>query len=525
MKLSTSLSQSLPITSVYSAKQVLENEAKVAQSQKITMFGLMQSAGMAVFESLLEHWPMATKVLVLCGKGNNGGDGFIAAKLLKQANIKVCVLVTCTEQELKGDALQAYQDMLSAGVSDICLQVASVNCSKAIAIIEKSSADVVVDALLGIGFKGLLHNNFQQLVASINQQMMPVLSVDIPAGLCATTGSVSGEKIAEQAIVADHTVTFIAYKQGLLTGQAANFVGHLHLAPLAMNTAFVAQIKTDNYYGQFQQPMKLPKRLSASHKGDSGLLLAIGGGVGMPGAIRLASESALRCGAGIVSVACHHQNQAMVFNGRAELMLAPTIAKELKSSYVLSKAKAILIGPGLGRDNWAEQLLDLVIEQVTRGNKQIIVDADALTLLAANKKHYQHWILTPHSKEAAMLLHCDVASVEADRFAAVRNIAIKYGGVCLLKGAGSLISDGKRVVINNSGNAGMATGGMGDVLSGIISALVMQSDDIFTATCLAAYIHGASADIIANNNGQRGLLASDLFLPLQQVLNGKLVST
>jgi len=524
MKLSTSLSQSPVTTSVYSAKQVLENEANVAQSQNIALFELMHSAGAAVFEQLLKSWPNTEHILVLCGKGNNGGDGFIVALLAHKANIKIDVLLMCNVDELKGDALLAYQAMTTAGVVLIKHNIASSENCQGLSVIKSFSGDVIVDALFGIGFKGQLTKPLQNLVKGINYHDAKVISVDVPSGLCATTGQVQGEEIAEQAIIADVTVTFIAYKQGLLTGQAANFVGKLLLAPLAINKAFIKQITTDTSYSQFSIPLELPKRLAASHKGDSGLLLAIGGGLGMPGAIRLASEAALRCGVGLVSVSCHQQNQALVQSGRPELMLAPTTSILLELSQPFKKAKGYLIGPGLGQGNEAELLFKLTCESSRINNKFMVVDADALTLLSQSKQYYSNWVLTPHPKEAGTLLQCDVATIEADRFSAVRAIATQYGGVCLLKGAGSLISDGKRVVINNSGNAGMASGGMGDVLSGVISALILQSDSIYSATCLAAYIHGAAADIIANKNGQRGLLASDLFIPLQQLLNDKVIN-
>jgi NAD(P)H-hydrate epimerase len=249
--------------------------------------------------------------------------------------------------------------------------------------------------------------------------------------------------------------------------------------------------------------------------------LTVGGCEKMPGAIRLASESALRCGAGLVAVSSHKNNQMHILNGRPELMLAPETSAVLANSAQLHKAKTYLIGPGLGQSDDAKQLVELICKTSQSQNKTTVIDADALLILSKTNEQCNHWVLTPHPKEAAALLHCDVASIEADRFLAVRTIAKQYGGICLLKGAGTLISDGEHVVINNSGNAGMASGGMGDVLSGIISALVMQSDNNFYSTCLAAYIHGAAADIIANNNGQRGLLASDLFIPLQQLLNGK----
>jgi NAD(P)H-hydrate epimerase len=522
MKLSQSLSQNLPITSVYSAKQVLENEAIVAQSQNIGLFELMQSAGAAVFEQLLKSWPNPAHILILCGKGNNGGDGFILAKLAHQANMKTSVLLTCTVSELKGDALRAYQMMTSAGVSLIADDIGGDKNIEGSAFIKNFTGDVIVDALFGIGFKGKLTEPLRSLVKGINYHDAKVISIDVPSGLCSTTGQAQGKAVGK-AVIADVTVAFIVYKQGLLTGQAANFVGELLLAPLMINTTFIKQVKTDCFYSKSTLPVNLPKRLPASHKGDSGLLLTVGGGLGMPGAIRLASEAALRCGVGLVSVSCHQLNQSLVVNGRPELMLAPTTSGLLTQSQQLEKAKGYLIGPGLGQDNEAEQLFYLLCESSRLNNKFMVVDADALTLLSRTKRHNNNWILTPHPKEAAALLDCDVETIEADRFAAARAIASQYGGICLLKGAGSLISDGQCVVINNSGNAGMASGGMGDVLSGVISALVLQSEELFYSTCLAAYIHGAAADIIANKNGQRGLLASDLFIPLQQILNDKVL--
>ena len=530
MKLSLSLSQKPVTASVYSASQVLKNEAKVAQSQSIAMYDLMRTAGAAVFVQLLQSWPDSKHILVLCGKGNNGGDGFIVAQLAQQRNIKVSVLLTCNVSELKGDALLAYEAMTSAGVAVLADNLSAKNNSQGLAIIKGFSGDVIVDALFGIGFIGQLTVNFQGLVSSINHHKAKVISIDVPSGLCATTGKVYGKDMAMQAVIADITLTFIVYKQGLLTGQSANFVGKLLLAPLAINNAFTKQVPSNNYVTQYKLPLTLAKRLPASHKGDSGLLLTIGGGLGMPGAIRLASEAALRCGAGLVAVSCHHKNHLCVTNGRPELMLAPSTSTALAKSFLLNKAKIYLIGPGLGQSSEAQQLFELLCKTSQAQHKTIIVDADALTLLGNTnlskaKRHFHQWILTPHPKEAATLLHCNVASVEADRYAAVRAIANKYGGICLLKGAGTLVSDGESVFINNSGNAGMASGGMGDVLSGIIAALVMQSDNILYATCLAVYIHGAAADIIANNNGQRGLLASDLFVPLQQLLNGKVSSS
>ncbi|MDX2366873.1 MAG: NAD(P)H-hydrate dehydratase [Colwellia sp.] len=498
----------------YSAKQVLQNESLVAQSQQLALYQLMERAGSAVFEALKQHWPNARSILVICGKGNNGGDGFVIARLAHLANVHVTVLLTCDVQSIKGDALLAYQHMVSAGVTEIV----TVNLIEQINVF---SGDIIVDALFGIGFYGSLATPMQQLVTAINANTANVLSVDIPSGLCATTGFVENTI----AVIAKITVTFIVYKQGLLTGQSANFVGELILADLSLGNAFKQQV-TCHHYFQKEYPLYdgvsfLTKRLKTSHKGTIGQILAVGGGVGMPGAIRLASEAALRSGAALVAVCCHQDNQALVLNGRPELMLAASNAKELANGSAVDKAKILLLGPGLGQTEWSQSLFDLIVIPFINGKKNgtIVLDADGLTLLAKTNHFCSRWVLTPHPKEAAKLLGCDTATIEANRFHAVKAIAKKYGGICILKGAGTLISDGHTVVINSTGNAGMASGGMGDVLSGIVAALILQTENYFVATCLAVYIHGAAGDIIADRQGQRGMLASDLFVPLQRLVN------
>jgi NAD(P)H-hydrate epimerase len=522
VKLFMSLSQ-VPLAKhnwhcVFSAKQVLNYESDVAQSQQLTLYDLMEQAGNAAFEQLNKHWPNAKSILVVCGKGNNGGDGFVIARLAHIANIEVTLLLTCDVNKIKGDALTAYKQMVSVGVTNI----ATNNLIEQVTLF---TGDVIVDALFGIGFYGSLTTPMQQLVTAINTNSTEVLSVDIPSGLCANTGFVDNNL----AVIANVTVTFIVYKQGLLTGQSANYVGELILADLLLGEAFKQKVDCHHYF-QKEYPLNdgasfLKKRLNTSHKGTIGQILAIGGGLGMPGAIRLASEAALRSGAALVAVSCHQDNQGLVFNGRPELMLAPSNANQLADSVAMNKAKVLILGPGLGQTEWAQALFDLVVtpynshESNGKKNGYIVLDADGLSLLAKTSYFCHRWVLTPHPKEAATLLGCDTATIEADRFHAVKAIAKKYGGLCILKGAGTLISDGNTVIINSTGNAGMASGGMGDVLSGIIAALILQTDNYFVAACLAVYIHGAAGDIIADKQGQRGMLASDLFVLLQKLVN------
>jgi NAD(P)H-hydrate epimerase len=506
------LDKSLP-QPVFDANQLLQNEAKVAKKMNITMYYLMEQAGEAVFEHIQQAYSNTKEILVIAGKGNNGGDGFVVARLAQQANISVRVLLVVSPDELQGDAKTAYLHYIDNKGQVILFDQQAPTYYE----LYDFEGEIIVDALFGIGLKGQLSNHLSSLVDVVNRHAAKVVSIDVPSGLSASTGQVNSV-----AIIADSTVTFIALKKGLLTGQAANYIGELFFASLnssslSMTEQFSADVPTTMTIEGANLLSHLPKRLAASHKGDVGLLLAIGGNKGMAGAIRLSAEAALRSGAALVSVCCAQENQILVVSGRPELMLASDSIELLQESTAMQKAKVFVIGPGLGHDLWAEKLFELVVTF----DKPCVVDADALQLLAKKNIKKSHWVLTPHPGEAAALLHCTVAEIEADRYAAVKHIAQQYGGLCILKGSGSLISDGENVWINSSGNSGMASGGMGDVLSGIIAALLMQLSDQPLAVRLAVYIHGRAADIIAQHTGQIGMLASDLIPVVQRLMNDK----
>ena len=499
------ITHSLP-QPAYTATQVLDYEVKVAKSAGIPMFELMSQAGQAVFDLFSENYSRKSQLLVVCGKGNNGGDGLVVAMLAKQAGYSVLALLAAKPEQVTGDARTAYQQAKDEGVKII----ADDNFEVLAEHIHQFKGNVIVDALFGIGLSRALSAKWLTLVEAINEHHADVIAVDVPSGICATTGQVFSD-----AVVASKTVTFIGVKQGLLTGQAPAFTGELYLAGLGVNPQFTQSFASDvNVQGKEKLP-RLNTRVATAHKGSIGLALAVGGNEGMPGAIRLASEAALRCGAALVAVCCHKSNQPIVMQGRPELMLAPDKADALADSSFIDKAKIILLGPGLGQNDWAQTLFAALLDK----NKPMIIDADALRLLSIKPQYRENWVLTPHPGEAASLLGVDIATIESDRFLAVQQIAQKYGGICVLKGAGSLISDGENTWINSTGNAGMASGGMGDVLSGIIAALFLQSASLVDAVRLAVSIHGQAADIIAYKRGQRGMLASDLFEPLVSLVN------
>ena len=492
----------------YKVNQLQRYEADAAQAIGINLFQLMQRAGTAVFQNIREFYPSARQILVVAGKGNNGGDGYIVAKLAHQAGMTVTVVVNATRSEIKGDALQALELLEQCSVQIFY----ATQSPQAIAAVTAFDGDLLLDCIFGIGFRGQLASELIQLISAINDKNCLRVAVDVPSGLDADLGVVNSV-----AINADLTITFIAYKQGLLTGQAANYVGELQLETLGVNQTFANLASSSCFRQNFAHLPTLTKRQVASHKGSIGMVLAIGGESTFTGAICLASEAALRAGAALVSVCCHEQSRDVLLARRPELMVIANCAQALKASNALDKVKSIVLGPGLGRNVWSKALFDCAIEFTPSK----VVDADALYFLAQQPRKDNSWVLTPHPGEAAVLLGCSIAEIEADRFSAVKKIAHRYGGICVLKGAGTLISDGETIWINSTGNPGMASGGMGDVLSGIIAALILQTADLFQAARLGVYIHGRAADIIAKKHGEIGILASDLYPEVQRLINGE----
>jgi len=490
----------------YKVNQLQRYEADAAQAIGINLLQLMQRAGAAVFNQIQQNFPTANKLLIVCGKGNNGGDGYVIAQLAQQAGMTVTVLINAKREAIIGDAKYTLDLLATTSVKiDFCHHAQTMQ--EAVATFQ---CDVMVDCLFGIGFRGVLAPPLVQLITEINSKPCSRVSVDVPSGLNADCGTVS-----TVAIKAHLTVTLIAYKQGLLTGQAGNYVGNLQLETLGVNQA-LAQLTSAACFWQNEKNLPVAlQRAACSHKGDIGMLLAVGGFHAYPGAICLAAEAALRSGASLVSVCCHEKSRIILLTRRPEVMVAANSAETLRAWSGMEKAKVIILGPGLGQTAWSQALFDFVI----RCPQPKVVDADALRLLAAHPVKSSCWILTPHPGEAAALLGCSIAEIAANRFAAVQKIAQQYGGICVLKGAGTLVSDGKTIWVNSTGNAGMASGGMGDVLTGILGALLLPMADLFSAARLGVYIHGRAADIIAKKRGQIGLLASDLYPEIQQLIN------
>ncbi len=501
----------------YTAAQIRLNESIVAADLGIEMFQLMEDAGKAMFEMVADHFDsisyrnsnQQTPMTVLCGYGNNGGDGYIVARLAKAAGWQVTLVQIGDERKISGDALKARQQWLNSGG-----KVEETTANELIL----PQGSIIIDALLGTGLGGEVRSPFAEVINLVNQtNHAAVCSVDVPSGLNADTGQPMG-----CAIKADMTCTFVGVKQGLLTGYAGDYCGQLYFSGLGISEAFEQSVLPSAMSVTADQlHHKLPPRALSSHKGQCGHVLLIGGNKGMSGAIRMAAMACLRAGAGLVTVLTHADNVMIVAIDSPEIMVSGVEVDNGVGDDIspwLQKADVVVFGPGAGQDEWAQSLL----QQVRQANMPKVIDADGLNLAALQPGPLNRCIITPHPKEAARLLNWSVAQVQEDRFFSVGLLAKTYDCVALLKGYGTLVcekvSDGESIAINTTGNPGMATAGMGDVLSGILGGLLAQGLSLMDAATLGAMLHGAAADSAANK-GQRGMMATDLYPHIRALVN------
>lgn len=482
-------------TPLYRAAQIREAESHAFTDHGLDSLQLMRQAGQAVFEQIRQHWPEASRITVCCGTGNNGGDGYVVARLALQAGMQVRLQAVGDVTALQNDALASSREFVAAGGR---IDDADGNFD---------DSELIVDALLGTGLNRPVDGEYANLIKAINADRRPVVAIDVPSGLHADTGAVMGA-----AIKANLCVTLIGLKSGLFTGDALEYRGKLVLASLNFPDDVLNRFQP--HARIFDAASKLAKRSRNAHKGDFGHLLVVGGNLGYSGAVRLAAEAAVRSGVGLVSVATRTQHAGLINIGRPELMChGVESASQLQE--LLARADAVVIGPGLAQDDWARQLL----EQVLASQLPLVVDADALNLLAKKPVKRDNWLLTPHPGEAARLLNSPTTEINADRYEAVAALQRSFDGVCLLKGAGTLVSDGEMTTVNITGNPGMASGGMGDVLAGVCGALIVQGLPLAEAARLATLVHGKAADLVAKQSGERGLLASDLMPTIRSLLN------
>ncbi len=480
---------------IFSAADVRAMDRHAIEAGGIPAHELMQRAGSAAFDCLRRAWPAAGRIAVLCGAGNNAGDGFVVARLAQEAGLSVQVACVGDPGRLKGAAAQALRDFAAAGGSHRPFERSV-----------RSGAELIVDALLGIGIDRDVEGPMREAIEAANAHGAPIFALDLPSGLDAETGLARGA-----AIRATRTMSFLALKSGLFLGAAPDHVGLLEFAGLGLPPPLHWKPRLMRLEAADIAAM-LPPRRPGAHKGEFGRVLVIGGHA-MPGAARLAGEAALRAGAGIVTVATSAANVAAIACERPELIVRSATSAEL-APLVLA-ADAVAIGPGLGLDESAATLFDAIAGL----DRALVVDADALTLLSRRPRRNERWVLTPHPGEAARLLACDTADIQRDRLGSATRIAERYGGSCLLKGARTIVAaaEGKPWVCDR-GNPGMATAGSGDVLTGVVAALIAGGAESPAAAAAGAWIHATAGDRAAGAH-PRGLIAGDLLAEIRSVVN------
>lgn len=486
---------------LYRADSVRELDRIAIEELEIPGSTLMARAGQAAFELLLSRWPRTKTIAVVCGGGNNAGDGYVVARLAREQGMEVRVGDLGDPGRLRGDAREARLALEAAGVLPTPFTPNALE-----------GAEVIVDAIFGTGLDRPVEGRWASAIIRLNAAPAPILALDIPSGLNADTGRVMGE-----AVRADATVSFIGLKQGLFTGGGPDQCGRIYFRDLGVPESIYQRRPPDARLDRLEHfHDSLGARPRGAHKGRFGHLLLVGGDSGYIGAARLAAEAALRSGAGLVSVASRATHAHAINLGRPEIM-AHGVETKSDLEALARRASVIAVGPGLGQSSWAKRMLDSVLA----AGKPLVVDADGLNLLAHKKRVRlsSDSVITPHPGEAGRLLNSSATAVEADRFAALSSLLDRYGCVCVLKGAGTLVAgpDGGTHVCAD-GNPGMASGGMGDVLTGVVAALMAQGMQTETAARAGVCVHARAGDLAAGRL-ERGTLASDLMPQLRVLVN------
>lgn len=482
-------------------------DARLVEASEGDPYLLMQRAAWAALDALKQRWPSARTLALVCGPGNNGGDGWVMARLAESAGYDAWV-VHLQADETRGspEALRARRDWRGRRVAwedDPELAAESL-----------ALADVIVDAVFGIGLTRAPAAAHAGLIEAINAAQRPVLALDLPSGLIADTGHAPGV-----AVQADLSVSFVAAKPGLYSGAGRALAGQRRLAALLPEGVDAPGPAADYEpralaLGAGALAGVLPRRRLEAHKGDSGHVLVLGGDTGMAGAALLCARAALRAGAGLLSLGTRATHAAALVAAQPECMIRG-VEEAAELEPLLVRATVIALGPGLGQGDWARALF----ERVLGVPMPCVLDADALNLLSQAPRSCPHAVLTPHPGEAARLLGIGVAEVQRDRFAALALLVQRFECPVVLKGAGSLVgAPGELPRVIDAGNPGMAVGGMGDLLTGVIAALIAQGLTPFEAATFGALAHAAAGDVAAVD-GERGLLPSDLLMPLRRLLN------
>ena len=529
--------------------QKITTAAQMRNMDRIAMHGvyamapavLMENAGHAVAEragAWLDGWD-GKDVVLFCGKGNNGGDGFVIARHILAAGARVYVYVLGKEEDYSDEARQHLHTLQQLADEETCLLLPAPQSDADWQLLQKRllASSVVIDAMLGTGFHGSLRQPLASIVAEVNAAAaagaVTVIAVDMPTGVNSDTGAVSnGDDDEDGPLFADMTVTFGALKRGLVLYPGRACAGHIEVDPIGMPGPLLMQLEEDPAYLLQESDIAeiVVPRSPDSHKGTHGTIAIVTGSSQMAGAALMAAHGAVRSGAGKVFLRVPGATAPYCIGVQPEIMVrgvgtgdhftaadADEIIAESKNWSVLA------MGPGLGRDAETKEFLLKVLAAVTC---PVVLDADALNLLAGEKaliaSRGSRIIMTPHLAEFSRISGLSMAEIKADPIAAARQFASEWKVNLVLKGAPTLIVSAKtgNVYVNSTGNAGMACGGMGDVLTGMIAAMIAHQgmSDLCSAACAGVYLHGAAGDACRKDRGPYGFTPMETVDALPQVL-------
>ncbi len=489
-------------------------DRRAASEFGVPGLALMENAGKGCVEAIVAAYggTAVRKAAIVTGKGNNGGDGYVIARLLRERGWQVAVLILARPEEIGGDA-RSNLDRLDEATLAYCPDPEIL--ARYAQLLKEAS--VIVDAMLGTGLKSEVGGIYAKAVALVNNAGSPVVAVDIPSGIDANSGDVLG-----CAVRADLTVTFAFAKRGHVLYPGAEYAGRLQVVDIGIPPAAAEGMEMCEFLDEVAIRPLLRRRSRSSHKGSYGHCLIVAGSTGKTGAAAMAANSAVRSGAGLVTLAIPASLNPILEIKTTEAMTLPLSDGRkghlgelplLPLEKLLAGRNAVALGPGIG---WHSETARLVRRLVTQIALPLVVDADGLNAISEDtavllQKASVGMILTPHPGEMARLAGMTVAAVEADRIGVAREFAAKYRVCLVLKGARTVIAmpDGE-VAINGSGNPGMASGGMGDVLTGILAALLAQGYAPRDACRLGVFIHGHAADLVAADKGEIGMSAVDV---------------
>ena len=498
------ISPSLP-KKVFSSHKIKSYENTLFKALECEGYSIMERAAQFAFQEILENFPNNKNWSILCGPGNNAGDGMILAGLAIEKGLNVSIYFLFPEHLFKDNALKAYKKLKETQYKyDDKLTIYQKNDY------EEINQGIIIDAIFGIGLNREIDPTIQEIIQTLNDTNLPIISLDIPSGINPDDGRVMG-----QAINAEMTISFMFKKLCFYLGEGENYSGFIKYSDLDVPhcTEFLDNCDF-NIIDRKYVFNHLQKRSLDSHKGDFGHIGIFGSGKGMHGASLLAGEAALRSGAGKVSIFMHSSHRELIDNPRSELILN-FMDNIIQVESIINNLDVLVLGPGLGKDKWASDVFDFIVKYP----QPKVIDADGLVFVKEKKLKQDNWVLTPHPGEAAALLNTSSKDIQKNRQLSLKNISNKFGGVIILKGHNTMIGYGENPSnICLKGNPGMATAGSGDVLAGIVSAMIGQGLSLFEASSVAVEIHANAGDL-ASMDGERGLVAGDIIDEIRGCVN------